>query len=82
MATVAAIQTRAASNPTYQAYQILHIGFYSSADHRGARQILSHSRQLGHVLGSFHRSVIADIWPQLDDDYWRNRNHRRDPRGH
>ena len=27
MATAAAIQTRVASNPTYQAYQILHVGF-------------------------------------------------------
>jgi hypothetical protein len=27
MATAATIQTRAASSPTYQAYQILHVGF-------------------------------------------------------
>ncbi len=27
MATAAAVQTRVGSNPTYQAYQILHIGF-------------------------------------------------------
>jgi hypothetical protein len=27
MATAAAIQTRVASNPTHQAYQILHVGF-------------------------------------------------------
>ena len=27
MATAAAIQTRVTSNPTYQAYQILHVGF-------------------------------------------------------
>ena len=27
MATAAAIQTRVASSPTYQAYQILHVGF-------------------------------------------------------
>jgi hypothetical protein len=27
MATAASIQTRVESNPTYQAYQVLHVGF-------------------------------------------------------
>lgn len=59
MASITAVQTRVASNPTYQAYQILHIGF-------AALPILAGLDKFFHILvnwDTYLAPVIARISP-------------------